>query len=94
MVLAPQTARAWKLATAITTVGTGFYCVFVVDYGNHDHVFSDLQRWYRHSVDKHLLGIQIEQNNQRKMVKPIKHQKGTHFDSSAILTTGNNTKEQ
>ena len=30
--------------------------MFQVDYGDHDHVFTDLQKWYRQKVDFVLLG--------------------------------------
>jgi len=45
-----------KTATAILTAGTGFHTVFQVDYGDHDHVFSDIQKWYQRKVDHVLLG--------------------------------------
>lgn len=56
MVLSPQTSRAVKLLTIGATAFTGYYCVFRTDYGDADHVFSDLQRWYSAKVDG-LLGI-------------------------------------
>ena len=56
MVLSPQTSRAVKLLTIGATAFTGYYCVFRTDYGDADHVFSDLQRWYGAAVDG-LLGI-------------------------------------
>jgi hypothetical protein len=45
-----------KTVTAIVTAGTAFHLVFQVDYGNHDHVFTELQRWYRKKVDDILIG--------------------------------------
>ena len=81
------------MATAIATVGTGFYCVFVVDYGSHDHVFSDFQQWYRYSVDKHLLGIQTEKNSHSKK-RTIQDSKKTNFDSSTVLTSEEDTHDR
>lgn len=45
-----------KTGTAIITAGTGFHCVFQVDYGDHDHVFTGIQKWYRKTVDHILIG--------------------------------------
>lgn len=45
-----------KTATAIITAGTTFHLVFQVDYGDHDHVFTDVQKWYRRKVDDILIG--------------------------------------
>ena len=45
-----------KTGTAIITAGTGFHCVFQVDYGDHDHVFTGIQKWYRKTVDYILIG--------------------------------------
>lgn len=30
--------------------------VFQVDYGDHDHVFTGIQKWYRDTVDYILIG--------------------------------------
>ena len=59
MVLSPQTSRAVKLLSIGATAFTGYYCVFRTDYGDADHVFSDLQRWYNAKVDG-LLGIDTQ----------------------------------
>lgn len=59
MVLSPQAQRAWKTLTAILTTATAFHCVFQVDYGDHDHVFSNLQKWYRRKWDQVLLGQEV-----------------------------------
>lgn len=45
-----------KTATAIITAGTTFHLVFQVDYGDHDHVFTGIQKWYRRTIDDVLLG--------------------------------------
>ena len=49
-----------KLVTAILTGGTSFYSVFHVDYGDHDHVFTEPQRWYRKKLDRIILGNYAE----------------------------------
>lgn len=56
MVLSNQAQRAWKTGTAILSSMTAFHVVFQVDYGEHDHCFSDLQKWYRNKMDTILLG--------------------------------------
>ena len=45
-----------KTGTAIITAGTAFHCVFQVDYGDHDHVFTGIQKWYNKTVDYVLIG--------------------------------------
>ena len=45
-----------KLATYIAMAGTGFHCVFRMDYGDQEHCFSGVQRWYRRKVDGIILG--------------------------------------
>lgn len=35
---------------------TAFHCVFQVDYGDKKHVFTDLQSWYRTTLDRMILG--------------------------------------
>jgi len=56
MALSPQTSRALRLITVAASTATAFHCVFRTDYGDEEHVFSDLQSWYRNSIDK-ALGI-------------------------------------
>ncbi|CAM9732001.1 unnamed protein product, partial [Discosporangium mesarthrocarpum] len=51
MVLKPQTLRNLQIFTQVMTAATGFHCVFRVDYGPHEHVFSGLQRWYNNTID-------------------------------------------
>eukprot|EP00557_Chaetoceros_sp_GSL56_P006974 CAMPEP_0176499690 /NCGR_PEP_ID=MMETSP0200_2-20121128/13074_1 /TAXON_ID=947934 /ORGANISM="Chaetoceros sp., Strain GSL56" /LENGTH=109 /DNA_ID=CAMNT_0017898151 /DNA_START=42 /DNA_END=371 /DNA_ORIENTATION=- len=65
MVLSSQAQRAWKTVTAIVTAGTAFHLVFQVDYGDHDHVFTEVQKWYRKKVDSILLG-EIDQKHQQQ----------------------------
>mmetsp|Transcript_21405 Transcript_21405/g.24331 ORF Transcript_21405/g.24331 Transcript_21405/m.24331 type:complete len:80 (-) Transcript_21405:42-281(-) len=65
MVLSPQAQRAWKLGTAVVTSITSFHVVFQVDYGDQEHVFTDLQKWYRGKVDDLLIGgikVKVEDN--------------------------------
>jgi hypothetical protein len=45
-----------KSGTAVVTAWTFFYGLFYIDYGPHEHVLSDIQRWYRRQLDR-LLGI-------------------------------------
>ncbi|KAL7550431.1 hypothetical protein ACHAWF_016003 [Thalassiosira exigua] len=56
MVLSDKAQRAWKAGTAVVTAWTGFYGLFYIDYGPHEHCLSGIQRWYRTKVDE-LLGI-------------------------------------
>jgi len=71
MPISAQARRAWKLATAILTGGTAFYSVFHVDYGDHDHVFTEPQKIYRKQLDRLLLGsgAQSELNNLQNQSK-------------------------
>ena len=65
-----------KLLTAVLTAGTTFHVVFRVDYGqDEEHVFTDLQSWYKRKMDQALLGseaqdelkdIKIRFENQRR----------------------------
>lgn len=45
-----------KSGTAVVTAFTAFYGLFIIDYGPREHCFSDIQRWFRRSVDG-MLGI-------------------------------------
>lgn len=56
MPISEKAQRAWKAGTAVITAWTGFYGLFYIDYGPHDHCFTDIQRWYRSKLDG-LLGI-------------------------------------
>jgi len=50
--------------TGVISAGAAFHLVFQVDYSSgqdgKDHVFSDVQRWYQRTLDKALLGNQLE----------------------------------
>ena len=48
-----------KAGTYVVTAWTAFYGLFYIDYGPREHVFSDLQRWYRRKLDG-LLGIDVK----------------------------------
>lgn len=57
-----------KSGTAVVTAWTFFYGLFYIDYGPHEHVFTDLQRWYRQKLDG-LLGIDVAQAiSQKKQI--------------------------
>ena len=56
MALSPQTSRAFKLLTITATTLTGFHCIFRTDYGDDEHCFTDLQRWYNAQIDA-MMGI-------------------------------------
>ncbi len=45
--------------------------VFQVDYGEHEHVFSDLQRWYRKKMDVFLLGEDAFQASNAKIARKV-----------------------
>jgi len=45
--------------------------VFQVDYGEHEHVFSDLQRWYRKKMDVFLLGEDAFQASNAKIAGKV-----------------------
>jgi len=64
MPLTSQQIRAWKLMTGVISAGSAFHLVFQVDYSSgqdgKDHVFSDVQRWYQRTLDKAILGNQLE----------------------------------
>mmetsp|Transcript_42244 Transcript_42244/g.89840 ORF Transcript_42244/g.89840 Transcript_42244/m.89840 type:complete len:98 (-) Transcript_42244:35-328(-) len=59
MPISEKAQRAWKAGTAVVTAWTGFYGLFYIDYGPHEHCFSDLQRWYRRKLDE-MLGINTQ----------------------------------
>mmetsp|Transcript_3464 Transcript_3464/g.7759 ORF Transcript_3464/g.7759 Transcript_3464/m.7759 type:complete len:85 (-) Transcript_3464:645-899(-) len=56
MPISEKAQRAWKAGTAVITAWTAFYGLFYIDYGPHEHCFSDVQRWYRRKIDG-MLGI-------------------------------------
>lgn len=56
MPISEKAQRAWKAGTAVLTAWTAFYGLFYIDYGSHEHCFTDIQRWYRQKIDG-LLGI-------------------------------------
>ncbi|KAL9182575.1 hypothetical protein ACHAXT_013227 [Thalassiosira profunda] len=58
MPISEKAQRAWKAGTAVVTAWTAWYGLFHIDYGSHEHCFSDIQRWYRRKVDE-LLGIDL-----------------------------------
>lgn len=99
MVLSPQAQRAWKTVTAIVTAGTAFHLVFQVDYGDHDHVFTNLQRWYRKKVDDFLIGDIGRQQQQQITTATINTQdnisnvqKNTPDENNAISATSSTSR--
>eukprot|EP00984_Skeletonema_dohrnii_P027381 scaffold16917_cov164-Skeletonema_dohrnii-CCMP3373.AAC.2 len=58
MPISEKAQRAWKAGTAVVTAWTAWYGLFHIDYGPHEHVFSELQRWYRRKIDD-MLGINL-----------------------------------
>mmetsp|Transcript_10662 Transcript_10662/g.15044 ORF Transcript_10662/g.15044 Transcript_10662/m.15044 type:complete len:160 (-) Transcript_10662:444-923(-) len=89
MVLSSQAQRAWKLGTAFLTVGTSFYSVFYVDYGQEEHCFSDAQRWYRRNLDRIMLG-----NNHPMESSSSSHETSsiTKITKTTTSTTNQNTQ--
>ena len=59
MPISEKAQRAWKAGTAVVTAWTAWYGLFHIDYGPHEHVFSELQRWYRRKIDD-MLGINLD----------------------------------
>lgn len=59
MAISEKAQRAWKAGTAVVTAWTAWYGLFHIDYGPHEHVFSDIQRWYRREIDS-MLGINLD----------------------------------
>ena len=64
-----------KSGTAVVTAWTFFYGLFYIDYGPHEHVLSDIQRWYRRKLDS-LLGIDA------RAVKQISDRENTADDNN------------
>ena len=71
MPISEKAQRAWKAGTAVLTAWTAWYGLFHIDYGPHEHVFSELQRWYRRKIDD-MLGINL--NAARRKIEDSKHQ--------------------
>ena len=78
-----------KSGTAVLTTWTFFYGLFYIDYGSHDHCFTDIQRWYRNKIDG-LLGIDAQvvvkqiseasdNNNNRATIIPDERNFGVGF---------------
>jgi len=58
MPISEKAQRAWKAGTAVVTAWTAWYGLFHIDYGPHEHVFSEVQRWYRRKIDE-MMGINL-----------------------------------
>ena len=71
MPISEKAQRAWKAGTAVLTAWTAWYGLFHIDYGPHEHVFSELQRWYRRKIDD-MLGINL--NAARQKIEDRKQQ--------------------
>lgn len=89
MVLSAQATRAWKLASYVFTGGVTFHMIFHQEYvrpdGKEDHVFSDIQKWYRQNVDS-MLGLDIPSSPQSKpkITKEADAQSNNSTPSSSI----------
>lgn len=59
MPISEKAQRAWKAGTAVVTAWTAWYGLFHIDYGPHEHVFSEVQRWYWRKIDS-ILGINLD----------------------------------
>jgi hypothetical protein len=68
-----------KSGTAVLTTWTFFYGLFYIDYGSHDHCFTDIQRWYRNKIDG-LLGIDAQ-----AVVKQISAADDNDNNNNAIM---------
>jgi hypothetical protein len=62
-----------KAGTAVATAWTAFYGLFYIDYGSHEHCFTNIQRWYRNKLDG-LLGIDAQ------AAKQISYQRENNTD--------------
>lgn len=51
-----------KVGTAVLSSLAAFHTVFRVDYGDREHVFTGLQKWYNQTVDDILLGKRGNEN--------------------------------
>ncbi|KAL3801591.1 hypothetical protein ACHAWO_001396 [Cyclotella atomus] len=63
MPISEAAQRAWKAGTAVLTFATSYYCIFHVEYGQRDHCFTGIQRWYWGKIDG-MLGIEKEKVKQ------------------------------
>mmetsp|Transcript_28068 Transcript_28068/g.51152 ORF Transcript_28068/g.51152 Transcript_28068/m.51152 type:complete len:86 (-) Transcript_28068:1247-1504(-) len=68
MPISEKAQRAWKAGTAVITAWTAFYGLFYIDYGPHEHCFTDIQKWYRRKIDG-MLGIDVD----KALKKQIAH---------------------
>jgi hypothetical protein len=66
MPISEKAQRAWKAGTAVVTAWTAWYGLFHINYGPHEHVFSELQRGYRRKIDS-VLGINLETARQKQI---------------------------
>jgi hypothetical protein len=73
MPISEKAQRAWKAGTAVVTAWTAWYGLFHIDYGPHEHVFSELQRWYRRKIDS-ILGINLDAARRIENVKQQQQQ--------------------
>ena len=76
-----------KSGTAVVTAWTFFYGLFYIDYGPHEHVLSDIQRWYRRKLDN-LLGIDA------RAVKQISDKENTADDNNTTNINIGLSKEE
>jgi hypothetical protein len=77
-----------KLGTAIVTSITAFHTVFQVDYGDDDHVFTDIQKWYRKKVDDVLLGGLPVPERTQTQVRNNEQRSNLRNDNDATTTGG------
>ena len=75
-----------KSGTAVVTAWTFFYGLFYIDYGPHEHVLSDTQRWYRRKLDT-LLGIDA------RTVKQISDKENTDNNNNTNINIGLSKEE-
>jgi hypothetical protein len=70
-----------KLGTAVITSFTAFHTIFQVDYGDQDHVFTGIQKWYRQKVDDILIG-KIDERQTETFPNNIKNELPNNSDVS------------
>lgn len=93
MVISSQAQRAWKLATYIAMAGTSFHCVLRMDYGENEHCFSNVQRWYKKKVDGLIFGNSgVGVGVGAKDLGAIKRQSQTKDDGGQIIVNQNQEK--
>ena len=73
MVLSAQAQRTWKVVTLVVTGATAFHCVLRTDYGPDRHVFTDLQAWYRDTVDR-MVGIDAGAVEEERRARRLRDQ--------------------